>query len=113
MKEISEKINRFVEMEPNWDGEGAEKISKYSIEKALTFLKEAIEYIDDFPVPLAVPVPYGSVQLEWDNKDNSEHYEIEFRDNEILTLGHSEKNNISVFRKEPYSFQEIYNIFKK
>ncbi|MDD5091340.1 MAG: hypothetical protein PHQ23_10555 [Candidatus Wallbacteria bacterium] len=71
---IRNKLLSLSFLSDNWDGYGAKPISSQAVSRAAMLVDEAFD--EATPVPSVVPVPNGSVQLEW--HENNVDLEIEF-----------------------------------
>ena len=67
--------------EPNWDGYGANPVSKDSISEALEFIQLLPS---SFPIPQILAEPSGEIGLEW-YKDKKMIFAISFNGNGMIT----------------------------
>lgn len=66
--EIRETI-LALELPEDWDGEGADPVSRETCEAALTFLADALRRRGDLLMPRPAASPLGAVSLYWRNGD--------------------------------------------
>ena len=64
-KAIEQAETHFHGLKEGWDDEGALPIKWDTLAKAAAFLRYAEYHDHEIPVPCIVPVPDGSVDLEW------------------------------------------------
>lgn len=94
-KKITQLLIDFRELyrlEANWDSYGAKPISHSSIQEA----EQAVRYLCrnfNLPVPRAIPVPSGSVQLEWHTKDWSLEIDFDGKGQCSVFVEHYQSNN--------------------
>lgn len=93
--ETSRKLGELEQLEADWDGYGAARISADSIEFARTILARAS---DVTPAPSIVPVLSGGVQLEWHVA--SIDFEVEIRDPYSIHLYFEDPNHGIIFDDE-------------
>jgi len=82
-----EKILHFKDLKQDWNGYGAESLSKELIIKAIKLIKEFK------PTPEVFPTARNSIQFEWEEiKDNPKHeiyFELEIFEDRIEMYGDS------------------------
>lgn len=73
--EVIKKVKDATKLENNWDSYGAERISITTASRAIKFLYESLQALNNrgitLPKPFAAPCPDGSIQFEWE-KENKE-----------------------------------------
>lgn len=122
LSKCKESIEEYSKLKDNWDGYGANKLSKKIIEQA----KANLILIDKFfstkkfsmIIPSLAPVSDGSIQFEWNEADW--YLEIEFQKNgkcEIL-MDHQDKDKIETYKESSFAnslkyLEKFCNIIKK
>ena len=104
------RIEKFSELEQNWDTYGSDKISLNSISSAIQIIK--ISETDSIVIDDAFPMRDGGVQLEKDFENHSIEIEVS-PDNEITLLVYDKESNL-IFEKSfnVFEINDLINIVK-
>ena len=82
--EIFERLDEFGKLDDNWDNNGADPINK----QVIINTREIVNNLKNNPYFVA-PIPWGTIQLEWES--NNYYIEIE------IEIPENNKNIINVF----------------
>ena len=82
--EIFERLDEFSKLDDNWDNNGADPINK----QVIINTREIVNNLKNDPYFVA-PIPWGTIQLEWES--NNYYIEIE------IEVPENNKNIINVF----------------
>jgi len=109
-QDLIARIEKFSELEQDWDTYGSDKISLNSISSAIQIIK--ISETDSIVIDDAFPMRDGGVQLEKDFENHSIEIEVS-PDNEITLLVFDKESNL-IFEKSFNVFEtkDLINIVK-
>lgn len=78
---VAFQMERFLHLNNDWNSYGAQRISRDSVEAAMSLL---VAYSTDILIPEVFPTAKGGVKLEWG--DDNEGVEMEFRPDGSISI---------------------------
>lgn len=73
---MRKRLADLKDLQDNWDGYGASRISESSLKNAMAILEATVGNLSGLGAPEISPNPNGTVSLEWEQSDKNAYVEI-------------------------------------